>query len=289
MSTISTISYTHFQNPSETLEVKKVPNTIANIGGHHMEIFNKQTGSSGLVLELAPAVARYVNLSDRDQAAKFESLPMKQKFQLQLSTMTPEVLTLKPAQLERLRAHQNDAIDTLEAINELCIKAMWEDPNTLKKQKATIRKTLMKQGVPKSEIENKAWIAFLNGGQTGISTEGDDIEIKTKCAAYRYSKASDTEFELRVPRLISKETGEQVNFTATPINRGSVICAQIRVKPYVTPNGAYGTTYIYVNGHLLKNGPDYSGHVSFTDWGLGDESEEEPKTKRVKVDGEFSE
>lgn len=293
MSAVSDISYTLYKDPETTLEVAFVQNTIANLGGTHMEIIHKATGASGLTLELPPLTARWVSLGNTEQAKKFESEPMKQKYQLQVSTKTPEVMDFKPETLKRLQTYQQEAIDVLDQINEMCIKAMWEHPKTLKKQKATIRKTLEKQGVPPSEIEKKAYIAFLHGGQTGLCSEEGVHDIKTKCAAYRRSKTTDGEFEVRVPRLLYK--GEQVDFDATPINRGAVICAQIRVKPYVTPNGAYGTTYIYVNGNLIKNGPEYSSTAKFTDWesimGVDevdevDELDEimQPPTKRKKVE-----
>jgi len=289
ITSISKVSYTHFQKPKDKLEVKFVQNTKSNLGGKHVEICEVGSSRSGLTVELPPFAARYVNFSNLEQARKFERGEMNQKFHIQLSTMCPSVLELTSKNGGKLLKYQESAIETLRGINDMCMEAMWENEGTLKKHKATIRETLRKQGVDECDIESKAWIAFLNGGQTGIC-EGEDgtVDIKLKCRAYRHSKSGDGTYEVLYPSLFEKAGMEQVDYETTRINRGAVICCQVRVNAYVTPNGAYGTTYVYVTGKLLKNGPEYSGSVGFSDWSSVVEAEEvwdvEPRAKRQKTE-----
>ena len=67
------------------------------------------------------------------------------------------------------------------------------------------------------------------------------------------------------------------------INREALIAAHVRIKPYVTPNGAYGTTYAYVGGFLISNGPTYGGSMEFSDYDSLLSVAGAPERKRQKV------
>jgi hypothetical protein len=82
-------------------------------------------------------------------------------------------------------------------------------------------------------------------------------------------------------------TTKQVDYKTNIINRGAFIAPHVRIKPYVTPNGAYGTTYTYIAGYLIANGPQFGSSTDFSNfdsfYSTGDVETKEPAAKRQRA------
>lgn len=300
---VSRNSYKKIQNVRDAFEVRWEQNTIVNIGQKHIALFRKAPDGSSTnnlaVVELPPYPARYCNFCDLEKAGQFESEASKKKFYVHLKTGTPTTLDLAATQKQNLLAEQKSAVDVLQEIDELCYKAMWEAPGVLKKKKKTIKRALEKNGATGDELERMAFEMFKDQGQSGVVLADDDThDIKTKMAAYRRVRGSDgaTEgFEPRKPQLVHRDvdgTTKQVDFKGfggeTTVNRGALIAAHVRIKPYVTPNGAYGTTLTYVGGQMLCNGPAMGSSLEYSSYdylgAAASASTSPPPLKRAKTE-----
>ena len=85
----------------------------------------------------------------------------------------------------------------------------------------------------------------------------DTLDVKVPTLKYRAMDGS------RKNVVFKKFSDEADSMT---INRDALIAAHVRIKPYITPNGAYGTTYAYVAGSLIANGPARGDQMEFSDY-----------------------
>ena len=284
---VSANSFKKIQNVQDAFDVVWEQNTIVNIGQKHIALYRKDT-TNPAVVELPPMPARYINLQDVSEngAGRFESEDLKKKFQVQFRTGTPKTLSLASHQIDHTVNDQKDAIRVLQEIDDMCFESMWK-ANILKKKKDTIRRALKKQGAEGDELERMAIEMFKDQGQSGVVvTDDGTYDIKTKMPAYRRVEAGSDETTVRNPVLMHKNIDgniSQVNYEDTKINRDAFIAAQVRIKPYVTPNGAYGTTYTYVAGFLIANGPEYSKTAEFSSFDYLMSSTAEPPKKKSKA------
>lgn len=268
----SSINYKRFaENPSDHVQVAYVPNTINNIGSSHFEITNKTTGKA-FAIELYPFPAKFLNFNNEEDAAKFETDKLKRKFYLHLKQGVPPALNaVSEKRKEKIIDEQNKCLDLITAVDDMCIQAMWDNPAVLKKKKKELKKACDKNGMDAFEL-------FKAQAHSGLAqTDEGDIDIKMKTNAYRRNKRDPAAGPLiHYPTLINSTTATPFDFTqdSTKVNRGAFIGAQMRIKPYITPSGSYGTTYIYESGVMWVNGPEYASAMDYTDYsddfGLGE-------------------
>lgn len=288
---LSKNNYKNIQNVSDDFALEWELNTLANIGSKHMELTRKATGGPA-VIECGAFPTRYSNFQNEEGAAKFESDPLKQKFNAHFMQGPPTTLTLSTAQRDELLNEQEETIRVLLELDAMCVQFIWNSPGILEKKKKQCRAIIKKQSSSTSteEIERLAYEMFADQAQSGLMlTDTNTYDIKTKMPAYRKNRQG--EVVVRPPVLVHKNIAgvlEQVNYDEITVNRGALIVPHIRIKPYVTPNGAYGTTYTFVAGNLIVNGPSYGSSVEFSDYSdiytVHDATDSEiPNAKRQKA------
>ena len=292
---ISAHNYKNFTDVANSAEMKYVENTIANLGKKHFELLNKKTNRPFLV-ELHPMPLRYVNASDKEKAGKFEPTELsKHKWNFRFKEGIPECLSnLSDAVKEKIVDGQKESISVLQDLDKFVIRTMYDNDTVLKKQKAKNKKMLAKHGAEGDDLDRMAWEMFLEQAQTGLAANDDSetFDIKMKASSYYRSK-DGTGLELRYPRIMRNDGVQSVIDLANPDNEifpGALVTPLARVKPYVTPNGAYGTTYQFYSGVMIKNGTKYDSGTTFTSYSFGTEDEQgyeqsegEPSPKRRKA------
>lgn len=286
---LSKNNYKKIQDVQDDFTLKWELNTLNNVGSKHMEL-TRTTGGQAII-ECSAFTTRFCNFQDPAAAGKFDSELSKHKFNAHFMEGKPPTLKLSDEQLDDLTSEQKETITKLRAIDDMCVRFMWNSPGVLEKKKKQCRAMLKKQApasTSKDELEQMAYEMFADQAQSGLMLKDDNTyDIKTKMLAYRRVRGS-SELQLRLPDLRHVDISgnlKQVNFDEVTINRGSLIVPHIKIKPYVTPNGAYGTTYTFIAGQLIVNGPssgssiEFSDHSRYTQITQGDE----PQTKRQKL------